>query len=661
MNCPNSLNESKSIDEDLPMNNSDNQSSEKKEIIPQDIVKILFHLNNYNKNLVSSIKRAYPTEIKYHKNYINEYCCINSKWMNYFLEFYNYEKINTLFKQNEIKSEEELYIGIKKNEIPLKPGFNDGTLKSIELENFKPKKNNILNYTFNVYRSGELARYFDDFVLVDKNLYDEMKKFDNNFIKPDYNKYEINENIIKICLVDNIFIYKVNENVLGIGIPEIPKNTGIPIFKIQFFIIINEKNDYTNDETTFDSDSEINEILRAKDLEKYLKLDRKVRFEEEDNSKRIDMKFNNYKIGFIYNINNFKIENYLVRFDSEEDKKEKLKESFNKKNEILKQKEREQDKKFKETDDNKRKRMQKMYDEERFKIWSQNPIETIKKPIKLKLSLKSDINANIKNTRYNDVESENTNYENNYNVISYDKKSAKTSKLTDKSSNLPPIKNHRSQTFKSIWTNDFESINDKEKSSFMLTKPNNLFNSTKISKKSSKEININVKNLFISCDNFHKPICILPKLPKRNNSKCNDKEEDEKEEDEKEEDEKEEDEKEEDEKEEDEKEEDEKEEEEKEEDKKDNKKIKKNKKKHKSSSLTKEQNKQLKKYKKKQKEISKRKKKLEEEKKKKEDKKKMEFDKNFNKVIRRHNKILIRSKEFEKQLFRLKHPDINLY
>ena len=650
MNCPNNLNESERIGEEINTSNSDsdNQSSEKNDIIPQDIVKILFQLYNYNENLVSSIKRAYPTEIKYHKNYINEYCCINSKWMKYFLDFYNYERINTLFKQNEIKSEEELYIGIKENEIPLKPGFNDSTTKSIKQENFEPKKNNILNYTFNVLKSGEIARYFDDFVLVDKNLYDELKKYDKNPIKLDYNKYEISENIIKICLVDNIFIYKVNENVLGIGIPEIPVNTGIPIFKIQFFIIINKN--YINEEKTFDSDSEINEILRAKDLKKYLILDRKANFEKEDEFKRIDLKFNNNKIGFIYNINNFKIENYLGRNDSEEVRKEKLKEAFNRKNEILKQKERKQEKMFKETEDNKRKKMQKTYDEERFKIWSKNPIETIKKPIKLKLALKNDINSNIKNTRYNDMESENTNYENNYNAMSYDKRSAITSKSSDKKSKLPPIKNYRSQTFKSIWTNDYESINDKEKSSFMLTKPNNLFNSTNISKKSSKEIKINVNNLFISCDNFHKPICILPKLSTSINSKCNEKEEDEKEEDEKEEEE-----------EEDEKEEDEKEEDKKEEDQKDNKKVKKNKKKHKSSSLTKEQKKQLKKYKKKQKEIRKRKKKLEEEKKKMEDKKKMEFDKNFNKVIRRHNKILLRSEEFEKELFRLRHPDMNLY
>ena len=354
-----------------------------------------------------------------------------------------------------------------------------------------------------------------------------MKKFDKIPNKSDYNKDEINENIIKICLVDNIFIYRINENVLGIGIPEISENKGFPIFKIQFFIIINEKYDYTNEEKTFASDSEINNIL-AKGLRKYLVIERNVRFEEEDNLKRIDMKFNNNKIGFIYNINDIKIENHLGRIDENELKK-KSRDSFNRKNEILKQIERKQNQMFKETSNNKRIKMQKKYDEERFKIWSQNPKKTILNPIKLKGGIKND----FKNTRYNDMESDNTNHKNNYNAMSYDKNSDKISKSSDKYSNLPPIKNYRSQTFRRIWTNDNESIDDKEKSSSKLTKQNILFNSTQISTKSSKEISINANNFFLSCDNFHKPICILPKLSTRSNSKCNEKEEDEKEEDEK--------------------------------------------------------------------------------------------------------------------------------
>ena len=652
MNCPNNLNETQRIDEEIVCYNpdSDSQSSEKKENFSQDVVKILYYLSNYNTNLLSSIKRDYPSEIKYQKNYINEYYCINSKWMNYFLEFYNYKKIKTLYKENTINSEEELYIKIKENEIPLKSGFNGITLKSI---NFELKKKLIENYTFNVLKSGEIASYFDDFILVDKILYDKLKIYNKKQIKPDCNKYDINENIIKICLVDNIFIYKVNENVLGIGIPEIPKNTGFPIFKIQFFIIINQKYDYINEENKFDSDSEINKILRAKDLEKYLILDRKVRFEEEDKLKRIDMKFNNQKIGFLYNINDFNIENYYRRNDEIDDKDIKIKESLNRRrnDEILKQKERKEDLRFKQTLNNKKRKMQKMYDEERFKIWSQNPTKTILNPIKLKIAVENDINRNItKNTRYKDLESNDTNYENNYNVKSYDKKTAKTNKSSDKYSNLPPIRNYRSEATRSIWTSDLGSTNSQEKSSFMQTKPNNLFNSNKISRKFSKEIKIDVNNLFISCNDFHKSNYTLPKVSTRSNSKYNEKEE---EEDEKEEEE--------DEIEEVEKEEDEKEEDKKEEDKKDNKKAKKKKKKHKESSLTKEQKKILKKYKKKQKEINKRRKQIEEERKKREDKKRMEFLKRFNKVINKHNNIVLQKEEYLKESFRLKHPDMNVY
>jgi len=652
MNCPNNLNETQRIDEEIVCYNpdSDSQSSEKKEIFSQDVVKILYYLSNYNTNLLCSIKRDYPSEIKYQKNYINEYYCINSKWMNYFLEFYNYKKIKTLYKENTINSEEELYIKIKENEIPLKSGFNGITLKSI---NFELKKKLIENYTFNVLKSGEIASYFDDFILVDKILYDKLKIYNKKQIKPDCNKYDINENIIKICLVDNIFIYKVNENVLGIGIPEIPKNTGFPIFKIQFFIIINQKYDYINEENKFDSDSEINEILRAKDLEKYLILDRKVRFEEEDKLKRIDMKFNNQKIGFLYNINDFNIENYYRRNDEIDDKDIKIKESLNRRrnDEILKQKERKEDLRFKQTLNNKKKKMQKMYDEERFKICSQNPKKSILNPIKLKIAVENDINRNItKNTRYKDLESNDTNYENNYNAKSYDKKTAKTNKSSDKYSNLPPIRNYRSEASRSIWTSDLGSTNSQEKSSFMQTKPNNLFNSNKISRKFSKEIKIDVNNLFISCNDFHKSNYTLPKVSTRSNSKYNEKEE---EEDEKEEEE--------DEIEEVEKEEDEKEEDKKEEDKKDNKKAKKKKKKHKESSLTKEQKKILKKYKKKQKEINKRRKQIEEERKKREDKKRMEFLKRFNKVIIKHNNIVLQKEEYLKESFRLKHPDMNVY
>jgi len=174
--------------------------------------------------------------------------------MNYFLELYNYKKIKNLINEYNIKSEEKLYAKIREKEITLNSGYNDSNKELIKSEKFEPKRSSIKYYICNV-KSGELTRYFDDFVLVDKNLFDETKQ---------YYKDEVNENKVEICLVDDIFIYKINENTLGIGIPEITKNTEFPIFKIQFLIIINEKYcyRYIDEEDKINSDSEINEILK---------------------------------------------------------------------------------------------------------------------------------------------------------------------------------------------------------------------------------------------------------------------------------------------------------------------------------------------------------------------------------------------------------------
>ena len=205
MNSKDNLNQTEDIEEKISYDSdSDNKSFEINEIT-QDITKLLFYLNNYNNKLISSIKREYPSEIKYYKQYSNKYYCINSKWMNYFLELYNYKKIKTLINEFKIKSEEELYNKIQEKEIPLNSGFNFSNIISIKLENFEPKKSTIKYNICDVYKSGELARYFDDFVLVDKKLFDEAKQY-NKSIRIDNNNYERNENKAEICLVIYLFI-----------------------------------------------------------------------------------------------------------------------------------------------------------------------------------------------------------------------------------------------------------------------------------------------------------------------------------------------------------------------------------------------------------------------------------------------------------------------
>ena len=169
--------------------------------ISQDISEQLFCLNSYYNKLVSLIKRDY-SKIK-NKDYFNKYYCINSKWMNNFLKLYNYKKIKTLIGEYEINSEEELYKEIKKSGISLNPGYGENVenIKNKIKENFEPEKDIISNYTFNKYKKGELASYYDNFALVNKEFYDKIKQGDKN------------ENEVDICLVDDIFIYKVNENV----------------------------------------------------------------------------------------------------------------------------------------------------------------------------------------------------------------------------------------------------------------------------------------------------------------------------------------------------------------------------------------------------------------------------------------------------------------
>ena len=494
-----------------------------------------------------------------------------------------------------------------------------------------------------------------------KKLYDEIKQYNENPIQPNYYNDEINENKVEIYLVDDIFIYKINENVLGIGIPEIQENTGFPIFKIEFLIIINKN--YINEEKILNSDSEINEIFKSKDLETYLIINRKVRFEKQDNLKKIDMKFfNGDKIGIIYNINDFKIENYWRRTKEKYVNRMKLKESYQeseserrkKEDEKCKKKEQKENLMFKDTLDKKNKKMEKEYeyDLKRFKIWDKNDncdiyTNTIRQnPIKVNTAIENDVNRNVRNNRYNDL---------NDNATSNDNKSVKTCESNDKYSIFPNI-NGRRRTFRSILESGYGSIKGEGKSPFILAKSNNLLKSINISRKSSNEFNKNIPNLCISCSNFYKSIDILPKLTKRNTQKYNEKEEERKEEDKKEEKNKEEDQK-----DEDKKEEDQKDEGKKEKDKKDKKKIKINKKKHKNSLLTKEQEKKLKELEKKHKEKEERKKRQEEEKKKIEDKKRIKNEKKYNKVIKRGKKIFLQDEKFKKEEFKIKHPDINLH
>ena len=521
MDFPADLNQSENIEENISYHSdSDNQSYEINDFT-QDIVKILFYLNNYNNNLISSIKRDYPSEFKYHKNYSNKYYCINSKWMNYFLELYNYKKIKNLINEFNIKSEEELYAKIRKKEIPLNSGFNNSNIESIKFENFEPKKSSIKYNICNVYKSGELARYFDDFALVDEKLFEETKQYYKNLINFDYDKDKINENKVKICLVDDIFIYKINENTLGIGIPEIPMITEIPIFKIQFFIIINEKYSlrYINEEDKINSDSEINEILKSKDLETYLITNRKVRFDEPDNSKKINMKFNGNIIGFIYNINDFKIEKYWGRTKEKYLKRMELKKIYKeleranrkKEEEKLREKEKKQDQMFRDTLMKKSLNIYKKEEHAKEIIFGwlnysnrleNNKLDPVKSNLKLINNQKDKI-QNKENNRYPQNETKD--------ILLKINESSKTQ-------GYHKIDNIRAQTEenKQIYLIKNKNIRNSFSEKKMNNKLNKIINSS-VKPKIEKNNNVNFK----SSKNFFNKKYILPKLEIQTNPKCN--------------------------------------------------------------------------------------------------------------------------------------------
>jgi len=343
-------------------------------------------------------------------------------------------------------------------------------MKSIKLINFGPKKNNISNTIYN--KNGELAQNYDDFVLVNKECYDKIKLNDINKVY--------------ICLVDNIFIYKVNENVLGIGIPEIEGEI-LPIFNIQFFIIITEKYIYIdNDEKIiFNSDSEVNEIFQCQDLEKYLKLSRKVEFSIY-NFTKTDIEFNNNKIGILYKIRNFNIEKYWRRTEEKYIKKMNFKKSF-KEPEIQELEEREKRnndiKKIREIE----KRQDAMFKRtmmEKYKNTQLKNNEIFKNFYKLKLLKKEEEKLkqikNIRNTRYLEKKdlhnfekpdigmSNNKNYETNY--ISKDKypripqvyktfvlplitERGRSTKITNKEEEYYLTYNNKSRKANSKWIN----------------------------------------------------------------------------------------------------------------------------------------------------------------------------------------------------------------
>ena len=84
----------------------------------------------------------------------------------------------------------------------------------------------------------------------------------------------------------------------------------IPILNLLFLIILFEENGHN-------SETELKKIFKIKDLKKYLVDIRRVKFDENFNSNINDIYEEDTKIGFFYNIDNFNLEIYLKRNESQ--------------------------------------------------------------------------------------------------------------------------------------------------------------------------------------------------------------------------------------------------------------------------------------------------------------------------------------------------------
>jgi len=263
----------------------------KKNYIQKYIVDKLFsYYLNYN-NIIFLSNRKYANDFP---PYFTEYYIINYDWMENFLKYYHYDSIIKIIKLIEVEKiqlhVEELDKKIREFEIEEDPG-NDNIIKNgLRTIDFSPRKEKIPENIYVNFINGKKIEYFNNFIIVNKELYDKLRQDDENTNYPNYS-FDFEKKAL-ICLVDNIFIYKIEHNILGVGIlPEQSDLNTILKFEIEFFIIMEEYYHYN-------SKSEIEKIFQIKDLEKYLTISRNINFSNIHNNK-LEIKQENQKIGFL--------------------------------------------------------------------------------------------------------------------------------------------------------------------------------------------------------------------------------------------------------------------------------------------------------------------------------------------------------------------------
>lgn len=92
--------------------NKDNAFKFDKKHIQKYIINKLLKLDKYHNDLITLLERKYNNNDFKSGNYFKQYYCINSEWMNNYLELYNYEKIKRMYERidnKDIVLEDEIY------------------------------------------------------------------------------------------------------------------------------------------------------------------------------------------------------------------------------------------------------------------------------------------------------------------------------------------------------------------------------------------------------------------------------------------------------------------------------------------------------------------------------------------------------------------------
>lgn len=229
------INYGESLNDNIILNQIPNPNCIQKYIVN----KLYFYYLNYKK-IISLSSKKYTDNFR---NYFTEYYVINYDWMENFLKYYRYDqsiiKIIELIKtQNNNLNVEELDEKIKEYKIEEFPGNNNIIKNGLRNINFSPKKEKIPENIYVNFINGRQIEYFNNFMILNKEIYDELKQDNNNKINSNY-CFQSENAVALICLVDNIFIYKIEENILGVGIlPEQSDLNTILKFKIEFLIFI---------------------------------------------------------------------------------------------------------------------------------------------------------------------------------------------------------------------------------------------------------------------------------------------------------------------------------------------------------------------------------------------------------------------------------------